>query len=94
MAIAAKAPSLLMAIESGWPPRSQVFSIARLARSMTVRLPDGLALLSEVLTAASSLPPATATEVGSPSILTMPAGFGALGSVMSMKPTAPYGLSE
>ncbi len=43
---------------------------------MTVRLPDGLALLSEVLTAASTLPPATVTEVGSPSILTMPPALG------------------
>ena len=61
---------------------------------MTVRLPDGLALLSDVLTAASTLPPATVTEVGSPSILTMPPALGAFGSVMSMKPTAPSGLSE
>ena len=61
---------------------------------MTVRLPDGLALLSDVLTPASTLPPATVTEVGSPSILTMPPALGAFGSVMSMKPTAPSGLSE
>ena len=55
MAIAAKAPSLLTAIESGWPPRSQVVSIALLARSMTVRLPDGLALLSDGVDAGKHL---------------------------------------
>lgn len=61
---------------------------------MTVRLPDGSCLLLEVLTPASTLAPAMTTDVGSPSILTMPAAFGALASVMSTKPTAPSGLSE
>ena len=42
----------LWAIESGWPPSSTVLSIALLARSTTTSLPDGLALLSDVLTAA------------------------------------------
>ena len=61
---------------------------------MTVRLPDGSALLFDVLTPTSTLPPATVTEVGSPSILIEPPAFGAFGSVMSTKPMAPSGLSE
>ena len=55
MAMARKLLSALSATESGWPPRSQVASIFLVARSMTDRLPDGLALLSEVLTAGEHL---------------------------------------
>jgi hypothetical protein len=38
-----------------------------------------LALVSEVTTPTSALPPTTTVEVGSPSRATMPAGFGAFG---------------
>lgn len=41
MAMAAKTPLGPMSIESGWPPRSMVRTIARRGRSMTARWPEG-----------------------------------------------------
>jgi len=94
MAIAAIVLALLSAMESGWPPISQVASTVFVARSTWARTPEGLAKLSRVLTATSTLSPATVTEVGSPSSLTEPPAFGAFASVMSTKPIALFGLSE
>jgi hypothetical protein len=50
-------------------------------------------LVFELLTAASTVPATTTTEVGSPSIASDPAGLGAAGSAMSTKPSRSPGLS-
>ena len=71
--------SLFTAIESGWPPRSQVASTAFVAMSTVASNPDGSTKLLRVLTATSALAPTTATEVGSPSKVTVPTAFGAFG---------------
>ena len=93
MMTARVAPSGLSETESGWPPTSQVAVTCFEARSMTASWPEGLALLSEVTTPTSALPPETVTEVGSPASGMKPAAFGAFGSEMSMRPTASCGES-
>ncbi|MNU05241.1 hypothetical protein D3C72_2499720 [compost metagenome] len=65
-----------------------------LVRSTVRRTPEGAVKLSEVLTPTKAISPRTTVVVGSPSMAILPSGFGAFGSVMSIRPIAFSGLSE
>ena len=93
IAIAANEPSGLMAIESGWPPRSMLCTGVRsLTRTMSTR-PDGFAKSPPVVSMTTSTTSATAaTEVGWSSALpssssdSVPCPTGLTGSATSTKP--------
>jgi hypothetical protein len=61
---------------------------------MTPSWPAGFVISSVLSMVMRTLGPAAATEFGSPSIASEPPAFGALASVMSMKPIVPPGASE
>ncbi|MDR6175755.1 hypothetical protein [Nocardioides zeae] len=95
MAIAAQVPSALMAMESGWPPRSmrlrRLPSLVRTTRSA----PEGDVNDELVSTTASRWSPTTATDVGCTGVPAsknrvrsrVPRPTGAAGSAMSSTPT-------
>ena len=94
IATARSDPSAFLATASGWPPRSQLSVTVPVPRSTVRSAPEGSVNDSDVFTPTKAVLPATTVVVGSPSMSMLPSGFGARGSVMSMRPITPSGLSE